>query len=111
MLGFGHQWTAVEGAIIARQEVANDPQGQCPVFKYVVELRLPDGPATRVEVHEPAIATDFRHPSEGETVGFELDVKSGKVRFDKSDPRLSRKAHETAEKRAEQLRFEQQLKR
>ncbi|HEY1813222.1 MAG TPA: hypothetical protein VGG74_12815 [Kofleriaceae bacterium] len=99
----------MEATIVARREVANDPEGLCPVYEYVVEVHPETGAAFRAEAHEPMIATDFQHPREGDVVGVELDPKTNKVRFDKSDPRLSRKVQEQAEKAAELARFKDEL--
>ena len=75
-----------------------------------MEVR-PDGrPPFRAQLGEPFIATDFWRPEKGETVGVEFDAASGKVRFDKSDPRLGVKARVRAKEKADKRRFEEKLK-
>jgi hypothetical protein len=43
-------------------------------------------------IQTPNLALDFREPVVGDVVRVLIDPKSGKVKFDKSDPRISLKA-------------------
>jgi hypothetical protein len=63
--------------------------------EYVIDVRpadQPDVPPTiRAVVHDPHIRTvDWNPPAPGEIVALEVD-SDGVVRFDKSDPRRSRR--------------------
>jgi hypothetical protein len=51
------------------------------------------GEVFRAKAGMPHIATNFRDPSVGMTVGVEYDEKSHDVRWDKSDPQLSWKTY------------------
>ena len=73
--------------------------------KFVVDVTEPGREVFRTVVHAPLLAGDFYVPFVGDQVGVEVDAKSGNVRFDKSDPRLSAKAR----KRAKADRFDEAL--
>ena len=107
MLGFGGTWLKSEGVVVAVKEKFRTGTAMTALYEYVVEVHPANGePAFRSKVKTPYIATDFLAPSKGDTVGVEFEEKSRKVRFDKSDPRLSGKAR----RRAEKADFDEKLK-
>jgi hypothetical protein len=56
-----------------------------------MDVRPADQPAMRTVVHDPHVRTvDWNPPEQGELVALEVG-SDGMVRFDKSDPRRSRR--------------------
>lgn len=103
---FGRQhWTSAQGTIIASQVVKTAGDGLVTISEYVVDVRTPEGEIFRARVEEPRIAMDFMAPSVGTVVRVEFDPASHKVRFDKDDPSVNRKAM----RKAKAEHFEQAL--
>src|SRR5690242_10590309 len=96
---FGSRWDKAEATIVASlPKYTGD--GTSPSYEYVADVRPANGdPAFRATLKEPTIATDFWGPSIGDVVSV-LVKSTGKVKFDKDDPRLSAKAFEARRKQA-----------
>lgn len=94
---FGKQWMPAEGTVVATRIAGTSGDGTVSTTEFVVEVRTPDGETFRAKVGEPRIVNDFKSPIVGAVARVEFDPKSRKVRFDKSDPRLSWKAYEKAQ--------------
>ena len=67
-------------------------QGQGNLREWVADVRSAHGQTFRAVIQTPNLALDFREPVVGDVVRVLIDPKSGKVKFDKSDPRISLKA-------------------
>jgi len=98
MFGFGRKWIKTEGTVLATRVVSAGPNNTAVVLEFVVEVHPEGGPAFKAKVGQPYISTNFWKPDVGEAVGVEYDDKSKRVRFDKSDPRLSARARLAAAK-------------
>ncbi len=93
----GHQWEKAAGTVVS-SKITGMTKGQYgDIFhhEYLIDVRpadQPDAPPTmRAVVHDPHIRTvDWNPPGPGEIVALEVD-SDGTVRFDKSDPRRSRR--------------------
>jgi hypothetical protein len=85
---FGNEWEPCTATIVLVHEIraASGFIG----FEYVADVQPPSGRTFRVTIQEPRIAIDFFPPLAGQTVS--VLVKGDKVKFDKDDPQLSRKA-------------------
>jgi len=96
---FGSRWEKAEATIVARlPKFTGD--GTSPSYEFVADVRPVNGdPAFRATLKEPTIATDFWTPSIGDVVSV-LVKSTGKVKFDKDDPRLSAKVFEARRKQA-----------
>jgi Short C-terminal domain len=70
--------------------------GMGNLHEWVADVRAPGREAFRTVIATPNLATDFRHPSQGDIVSVFIDPKDNEVTFDKSDPRLSLKAERSA---------------
>src|SRR5688572_20083480 len=92
MFGLFGTWVKTEGVVRVVRELSRSSSGATATREYEIEVRLPDGTPFRATVGDPFFAMDFWPPSEGDTVGVELDRARKKVRFDRADPRLSAKA-------------------
>lgn len=76
--------------------------------EYVADVHpAVSGMPFRATIQEPGIATNFWPPSIGDQVSVLVDAKSGKVKFDKDDPRLDAKARIAANKAAFEATAEQ----
>jgi hypothetical protein len=105
---FRHTWERAEGRIVARTAAPHQGSGDTrfpTIFEFAVDIQTEHGEPFRSIVHTPVNAIDFEIPKVGDTVRVEVEVKSRKVRFDRSDPRLSIKAA----KRERAENFEQVL--
>jgi hypothetical protein len=78
-------------------------QGQSNLREWVADVRPVHGQTFRAVIQTPNLALDFREPVVGDVVRVLIDPKSGKVKFDKSDPRISLKAARAQK----QARFEE----
>jgi hypothetical protein len=96
MFGLFATWVKTEGVVRVVRELSRSSSGATATREYEIDVRTPDGTPLRATVSDPFFAMDFWPPREGDTVGVELDPKSEKVRFDRSDPRLSAKARRAA---------------
>lgn len=93
----GHRWEKAVGTVVS-SKITGMTKGQYgDIFhhEYLIDVRpadQPDAPPTvRAVVHDPHIRTvDWNPPRAGEIVALEVD-SDGTVRFDKSDPRRSRR--------------------
>jgi hypothetical protein len=81
-------------AVIVEQHIKHHGGGigLNDLSEWVADVTSTDGQTRRVVIPLPNLATDFREPSAGDVVGVLVDPKNGRVKFDKSDPRLSLKA-------------------
>jgi len=99
---FGHDWQPAQARIVDTHIKSTSGDGLAMTREFVADVQPVDGPVFRATIQEPDLATDFWPPDPGDVVKVLVDPKSQKVKFDKSDPKISYKAH----KRAEQERFE-----
>jgi hypothetical protein len=91
-------WQKATGTVLARTIAGADSDGSMITYTYAVEIRPAGGGAPfRALLTDPRLLTDFLQPIVGKTVGVEFDEKSGKARFDKSDPQLSFKAYQAGQ--------------
>jgi Short C-terminal domain len=90
---FGHNNDVTAEAVIIEDHIAHHSggSGQGNLHEWVADVRPPTGEAFRTTIPTPGFSTDFRHPDVGDVVSVVID-HHGKVRFDKSDPRLSLRA-------------------
>jgi hypothetical protein len=105
-------WEKAEGTIVAKTPAKNQGSSNTwsrTMYDYAVDVKLASGETFRAEVHTPTVMTDFWQPEVGDPVGVEVDTKSRKVKFDKSDPRLSVKEHLKASGEESQDAFAQIL--
>lgn len=89
---FGKHWTAAQAVVVDKRSVKTTGDGMVTIYEYVVDVTPASGDVFRAKAEEPRIATNFLGPSIGQSVRVEYDPDSRKVRFDKDDPALSRKA-------------------
>jgi hypothetical protein len=90
---FGHDWDKAEASIVARNaDYTGD--GTVATYTFVADVRMPSGESFRATFEEPTIAIDFWPPSIGDVVSVLVRPKDHKVKFDKDDERISRKAFE-----------------
>ncbi|MCW2747307.1 MAG: hypothetical protein JWP10_449 [Nocardioidaceae bacterium] len=92
---FGKNWQPGTGKVLDSRvkKVSVTEHGNAITREFVVEVKPSEGAVFRAEVPEGRYA-DFWHPKIGQSVKVEIDPKSGKVRFDKSDLGLSFKEHQ-----------------
>ncbi|MEY9964192.1 hypothetical protein ABIA33_002234 [Streptacidiphilus sp. MAP12-16] len=67
-------------------------QGLNNLREWAADVHPVNGQPFRAVLQTPNLALDFREPGVGDVVRVLIDPKSGKVKFDKSDPRISLKA-------------------
>lgn len=93
----GHHWAKAAGTVVSRKmtSVTKGQYGDIFHHEYVIDVRpvdQPDAqPTMRAVVHDPHIMTvDWNPPEKGEVVALEVG-SDGTVRFDKGDPKRSRR--------------------
>ncbi|HEY4347496.1 MAG TPA: hypothetical protein VGM80_07890 [Gaiellaceae bacterium] len=94
---FGHDWEKAKATII--QTRIKPHRGSDPFYgvqEYIADVTTPDGETFRTGIDDPNLMLDFWQPLVGDVVSVEVDPKSRKVKFDKSDPQLSIKARKQA---------------
>jgi hypothetical protein len=103
---FGKTWNPATGTVIeSRVTGASVTEHGSSVRKeFVVEV-APNGEAPYRAVVPAGNYSDFWAPKNGQVVKLEIEAKSSKIRFDKSDLGLSFKEHE----RQAALRFNNAL--
>ncbi|MGO9903997.1 MAG: SHOCT domain-containing protein [Solirubrobacteraceae bacterium] len=99
---FGHDWQPAQAKIVDKRLKSASGGGVGGTYEFVADVQPADGPVFRATIQEPDIATDFWAPERGDVIKVLIDPKSHKVKFDKSDPKISYKAH----RRAAQERFD-----
>ena len=103
---FGRKnWQPAEATIVLVRVKRVSSDGQPPTREWAADVRTADGSVFRAKLDEPRWTVDFWPPDARQVVAVQHDPKTGAVRFDMSDPRLSVKARE----RAEKARFEAAL--
>jgi hypothetical protein len=96
---FDH-WEQAPATVITRE--SNDPGSYSthPKYKYVMELRSPEGETFRAEVHDPigGLPWTCRVPRVGESITVKVKWKNREVKIDTDDPALQQnlKAHQEA---------------
>lgn len=100
MAMFGKNWQSAEATILQVHIKKTSGDGLVSIREFAAEVRPGSGDVFRAKIDEPRWTMDFFPPSVRDVVKVEFDAKSGTVRFDMSDPTLSFKAHEKAEKDA-----------
>lgn len=91
---FGHDWQPAQATIVMVHHKRTTGSGMVTINEYVADVQPKSGDGFRATIQEPNLAVDFSPPSTGQTVS--VLVKGDKVKFDKDDPQLSRKALKTA---------------
>ena len=104
---FGKSWEPAEATIVLVNVKHVSSSGSTVTYEYAADVRKADGTVVRAKIDEPRLAIDFWPPSVGDVLKVEVEAKSGKVRFDMDDPKLSVKAHERATKDAFAAALEQ----
>ena len=108
-MGLFGTWIKVSGVIVARRATQRGPHGIAIRWSYVVDVHPTGEPSFRAEVKDPFFNGNFVTPRDHETVALELETKSRKVRFDKSDPRRNYRLQEQQKRDAENAKYEQRL--
>ncbi|AXT84526.1 hypothetical protein C6I20_04485 [Aeromicrobium sp. A1-2] len=92
---FGKTWEAATGTVVESRVTGASvaEHGSSVRREFVVEVVPAAGAPYRAAVKEGNYS-DFWHPRPGQRVLLQIEAKSGKVRFDRSDPGLSFKEHE-----------------
>lgn len=105
------EWKPVAGQVIAEREKLNWRKWHAtrPIapMEYVVEYRLDDGSPQRTKVVQRL--GKMITPRVGDTVPLLVDRKSGKVKWDISNPTLNLNAMRKAREAAENADFEAEL--
>jgi hypothetical protein len=102
---FGHDWEPAQATIVATHVKGTSGDGAVTVKEFAADVVPASGAPFRALIPEPRIATDFWPPSIGDVVKVHADVARRKAKFDKSDPRISYKAH----KRGDDAQFKATL--
>lgn len=89
---FGHHWEPAEATIVLTHAKSTTGDGLVTTSEYIADVRKANAAPFRATIQEPTIATSFWPPRIGDVVSVLVDSKSGKVKFDKDDPRLNAKA-------------------
>lgn len=97
---FGKSWEPAEATIVLVNIKHVSSDGGTLTREWAADVRKADGTVVRAKIDEPRWAVDFWPPLVGDVLKVEVEAKSGKVRFDMDDPKLSIKAHERAKKDA-----------
>lgn len=93
---FGRDWEPAQARIVATHVKNTSGDGSVLVHEYAADVTPASGVVFRALIQEPTIATDFWPPQVGAVVKVLVDGAGGggsKVKFDKSDPQISYKAH------------------
>jgi hypothetical protein len=93
---FGHSWEPGTATIVAVHIKSTTGDGMVSRREYAADVVLGERAPTRVLLQEPMFTTNFWPPDVGDVVRVDVDLKSGKVKFDKSDPKISAKARMAA---------------
>ncbi|MGV8883729.1 MAG: hypothetical protein ACOH19_16395 [Rhodoglobus sp.] len=68
--------------------------------EWAADVTRSDGSVVRAQIDEPRWVTDFWPPDAGDRVLVLVNSRNGKVRFDMTDPQLSLKGRDKAERDA-----------
>lgn len=91
---FGKTWLSGEATIVAVNIKRVSSDGLTPTREFAADVRIPGRDPVRVRLDEARWTTDFWAPGVGDVVNVLQDEKSGAVKFDMKDPRLSVKHHD-----------------
>ncbi|MEP6478202.1 MAG: hypothetical protein ABJB03_02330 [Rhodoglobus sp.] len=91
---FGKTWLSGEATIVAVNIKRVSGDGLTPTREFAADLRIAGREPVRVRLDEARWTADFWPPSVGDVVNVLQDEKSGAVKFDMKDPRLSVKHHD-----------------
>jgi len=97
---FGKSWEPAEATIVLVNIKHVSGSGSTVTQEWAADVRKADGTVVRAKIDEPRLAINFWAPVVGDVVKVEVDAKSGKVRFDMDDPKLSARAHHRAKEDA-----------
>lgn len=90
---FGHHWEPAQATIVATHMKSTSSDGRATTYEFAADVVPASGPPFRALLQEPKIALDFWPPKVGDVVRAYADVAHQKAKFDKSDPKISYKAH------------------
>ena len=93
---FGHEWTPGTATIVAVHIKSTTGDGTVSRREYAADVAAGERAPVRILLQEPMFTTNFWPPGVGDVVGVHIDLKRGKVKFDKSDPTISAKARMAA---------------
>jgi hypothetical protein len=93
---FGKDWEPAKATIVDTHIKSTSGDGMTVNREFSADVVQASGESFRALIQSPTIATNFWDPSIGDVVGVLVDPKSKKVKFDKSDPKLSYKEQQKA---------------
>src|ERR1700712_1674677 len=102
---FGKNWESAQATIVDTHIKSTSGDGMTVNREFAADVLRESGESFRALIQSPTIATNFWDPSIGDVAGVLVDPKSKKVKFDKSDPKLSYKAQQQARDSAFRLRL------
>jgi len=86
---FGRDWVPATATIVAKKfKEGGERSG---VWEYVADVTPDGGPVFRTTLKQPPLMSHVVRLQEGETVRVLADVKGGRAKFERSDPRVSGK--------------------
>ena len=91
---FGKTWLSGEATIVAVNIKRVSSDGLTPTREFAADVRIPGREPQRMLLNEARWTADFWAPEVGHIVNVLQDEKSGAVKFDMKDPRLSVKHHD-----------------
>lgn len=93
---FGKNWEPGQATIVDTHIKSTSGDGMTANREFAADVVPASGEPFRALIQSPTIATNFWDPSIGDVVKVLIDPKSKKVKFDKSDPKLSYKEQQKA---------------
>ena len=93
-------WESARAVIVLVHIKRVSSDGLTPTREWAADVTNADGSVVRAKIDEPRWVTDFWPPDAGAQVLVQVDRRTGKVRFDMSDPQLSLKGQEKAKRDA-----------
>jgi len=100
---FGHKWERAQATVVEARADNRSPAGTLGGHEYIVDVRKPTGEVFRASIRHPG---GINPPAVGTVISVEFEAKTGNVRFDPRDHKLSLGAVASALKVAEQLGFQ-----
>jgi hypothetical protein len=87
-------WESAEATIVGKRNISFQYNITDDRYEFIADVRWSGQPVFRAILQTPTyFSGDFWNPNPGDVVNVLVDPKSMKVKFDKSDPRLSYRAY------------------